>query len=469
MKTIKMLFSLLFFSLLTQQVYARQVIHVQGGRYNRVTVRAYDTLQIDGDLNIYPDDHLSTIYSTNNHRSPYVRREGSDHGYIKIENHGVLFVDGNIHIFGADDDDDKTVIEGDLVVSGSMRIDYNNHDDEEMKVENRGTTVVAGDLILNGARHLDDDEVFQFNNYGEMLVTGDFTTNDHVQLKTSSSHHHTSSKFFVTGESSFLPYSPNQHRHHDDDDDDEWSVIRRGHHHYDGQFFHIGHINEPVKNFMTHDFHPDNFASLIARHTQFLIDRFLGHVELPVEMVSFTTKVENDHVVIQWQTATEINADHFELRRSYNGKDWELVTDAIQAAGNSQTTLDYEFVDENIHSGHIIYQLKEIDFDGKGESWKCLVGFTSINQENLSEEIKIYPVPADQNVNVIMPQSKEKEVTFNMVFIGTGQRLNINESSNKMGDHHVLDVHAMQNGQYILNVVKGGQVIKREHLLIQHQ
>ncbi|NME71417.1 hypothetical protein [Flammeovirga aprica] len=466
MKNLNLLLSLVFILLLNHFTFASN-IEMRGGRYNRIIVKPYDVLHIRGDVDIYADDHLSTVYSNHNGQKPYIHRSGSDHGYIRVESHGTLIIDGNIHIHNNDDDDDKSVVEGDLIVKGSMTIDYNMHDDDEMKFENRGTMIVAQDLNLNGARKLDDDdELLQFYNYGELLVSGDLHTNSHVQIKTSTSHHY-HPRFFVVGDTRFEPQS-NGWSHHHDDDDDGWSVIKPHGHHYTTPFTHIGSINNAAANFMTRSNHVDNVEPLLAPHTVQLIHNYISSINLPVELTFFTAEVNNDGVVVKWETATEENVDHFELRRSYDGQHFEIITDNIQAAGNSNTTLEYEFMDMDAYQGHITYELKEVDFDGKAESWKSVVELKSQNKISEAASISIFPVPADKEVNVIMPSSKEQSVDFNLIFVGTGQIIPLRNNTMHDGDHHVLNVQDIHDGQYILNVIKNGHVIKREHMIIHH-
>ncbi|WP_044211737.1 T9SS type A sorting domain-containing protein [Flammeovirga sp. OC4] len=463
MKNLNLLLSLVFILLLNQFAFASN-IEMSGGRYNRITVKAYDVLHIRGDVDIYADDHLSTVYSNRNGQKPYNHRSGGDHGYIRVEPHGTLIIDGNLHIHNNDDEDDKSVVEGDLIVKGSMTIDYNTDDDEEMKFENRGTMIVAQDLNLNGARKLDDDdELLKFYNYGELLVSGDLHSSNHVQIKTSTSHHY-HPHFFVVGDTKFEQSYGGSHHH----DDDGWSVIQPHGHHYSSSFTHVGSINHAATTFMTRGNQVDNVEPLLTPHTLQLIHQYVSGIDLPVELTFFTAKVNNDEVTLQWETATEENVDHFELRRSYDGKHFELVADDIPAAGNSNTTLEYEFVDTDAHQGHITYELKEVDFDGKGETWKSIVELNSQNKISVAASISIYPVPADQKVNVDMPSSKEESVDFNLIFVGTGQIIPLRNKTIHEGDHHVLNVQDVHDGQYILNVIKNGHVIKRKHVIIHH-
>ncbi|MBB3700516.1 T9SS type A sorting domain-containing protein [Flammeovirga yaeyamensis] len=470
MKLLPFFMSILVFTF--SNLFAKQVIHHSGGRYNRVVVHDYDTLQIDGNLIIDANSNLPSLYSTYDHTSPSVRYHEGRHGYIRVKHGGVLFVTGNIIIVSVDEDD-ETKVEGDLVVGGDLTINYRIHgdDDEPMNFKNYGTTVVAGNLNLNGPTKLDEDETLRFYNYGEMLVMKNFTTHNHVQIRTGTDHHH-HPKLFVTGNTRFEGYT----RHHGDDD--EWSVIAPDHNHYKTPFTHVGTMDQRSQQFMTytHNHHSnvqqvDNLKPLIDPHTQFLIDRFLGQnhidISLPIEMETFTSKVKDDYVILHWATASESNSDHFELERSYDGQHYEKVRKDISAAGNSSVELKYNVIDNEVHNGHIYYRLSEVDFDGAVQSWS-----TEIIMRHLTETespIVIYPNPSDREINIDFSSNETNTLEIDLVAASTGQKINLFQVNDGMGNHHIINVENINNGQYVLLIFDHGRLIKRQHMIIQHQ
>lgn len=84
---------------------------------------------------------------------------------------------------------------------------------------------------------------------------------------------------------------------------------------------------------------------------------------LPIELVYFDGHAEKSGNYIEWQTKTETNNDFFTLERSTNGLNWELIA-IIPGAGNSNTTLDYEYTDSKYNSNLNYYRLKQTDYDG---------------------------------------------------------------------------------------------------------
>ena len=84
---------------------------------------------------------------------------------------------------------------------------------------------------------------------------------------------------------------------------------------------------------------------------------------LPVELSFFETKLDQEQVILNWQTASEQNNEGFEIERSADGRQWEMI--GFEAGqGNATQKHDYRFVDEKPMRGNNYYRLRQIDFDG---------------------------------------------------------------------------------------------------------
>jgi len=112
-----------------------------------------------------------------------------------------------------------------------------------------------------------------------------------------------------------------------------------------------------------------------------------GIVALPVELISFNTTLINNEVKLEWETGSEINNDRFEVERSKDGINWELLTTVI-GAGNSNTKLRYNIYDIMPYLGTSYYRLKQIDFDGSFSYSK-----TEVINNIKTLPVTIYPNP----------------------------------------------------------------------------
>lgn len=112
---------------------------------------------------------------------------------------------------------------------------------------------------------------------------------------------------------------------------------------------------------------------------------------LPVKLASFNIKSTNNTVALNWITAQEINAEVFEVERSFDGINWVTVGE-VAAKGNSWIPSNYSY-SEVIKSGSTFtYRLKMVDIDGKFE-YSPIVKIT-LNSIAVSGSVKTYPNPA---------------------------------------------------------------------------
>ena len=78
---------------------------------------------------------------------------------------------------------------------------------------------------------------------------------------------------------------------------------------------------------------------------------------LPVELTSFTAKAENNNVMLNWETATELNNLGFEIQRSKELNPlisgWHTLG-FVKGRGTSVTSSSYSFTDKNPYRGNNI-------------------------------------------------------------------------------------------------------------------
>jgi hypothetical protein len=83
---------------------------------------------------------------------------------------------------------------------------------------------------------------------------------------------------------------------------------------------------------------------------------------LPVTLTSFIVIKEGQSASLHWTTTMEANSDRFEIERSQNGKNWDLI--GVQKSNGESTSLkNYSFSDAKPLLGENLYRLKMIDRD----------------------------------------------------------------------------------------------------------
>lgn len=90
---------------------------------------------------------------------------------------------------------------------------------------------------------------------------------------------------------------------------------------------------------------------------------------LPVKLLHFVAFQNNEQIIIQWMTATEINCDKFRVEKSYDGSTYSEI-EILDGVGTSSNLNKYTVTDRNPKEGLQFYRLQQIDFDGKTVYYK---------------------------------------------------------------------------------------------------
>jgi hypothetical protein len=151
---------------------------------------------------------------------------------------------------------------------------------------------------------------------------------------------------------------------------------------------------------------------------------------LPIQLSSFTGSYSNGLATLNWQTSQELNSDHFELFRSYDGVDFTSVT-KIKSAGISNTIKNYSFQDHVSGSNHVYYRLKQVDKDGK-ESYSSTVSLSM--GANLGANI--FPNPFTNNFTVTINSAKTSVATLKIQNtsgqVVYSKNINLNKGNNSL-------------------------------------
>jgi Secretion system C-terminal sorting domain len=165
---------------------------------------------------------------------------------------------------------------------------------------------------------------------------------------------------------------------------------------------------------------------------------FYGAV-LPVELTKFEGKSTKQGNILTWQTASEKSSKEYVIEKSNNGKIFHPIG-IVKAAGNSISTLSYEFND-NKPSFLDYYRLRIVDLDGKETFSKTI---TLQNSKN--NEVKLYPNPVTDDLFI---ESEEVINTIN-VFNTLGQIVKKVEKVNEK--QFTLNMSDLQVGIYYVRI-----------------
>jgi len=175
-------------------------------------------------------------------------------------------------------------------------------------------------------------------------------------------------------------------------------------------------------------------------------EAFAGVNPLPVQLTAFLGKATSTGVALNWETASERNADYFEVQRAEGLTSEFRSLGQVKCAGNSAQAHAYQFTDAT--AGLHYYRLRQVDLDGT-ETFSPVVTVDA----GLAG-LTAYPTLATHTLNVIAPAG-----THLSVFNQQGKQVQVAEIAASQQQQQ-LDVSGLPGGVYFLRDTATGQVAR---------
>jgi hypothetical protein len=166
-------------------------------------------------------------------------------------------------------------------------------------------------------------------------------------------------------------------------------------------------------------------------------------VTTPVLFTYFNAACNDKGALLSWETATEENADYYEIQRSADGLTWKAI-DKVDAAGNSAIARQYQYLD--LDGGNVQYRLRQVDIDGK----ETYTAIRRTSCEGKSFSSTLYPVPARDKMTLVV--RSDRAVTTNLQILDMNGRMikQIRTNINNGNTNIIIDVNSLPQGEYML-------------------
>jgi len=183
---------------------------------------------------------------------------------------------------------------------------------------------------------------------------------------------------------------------------------------------------------------------------------------LPVSLSSYEADcLDNGAVAVRWTSISEVNASHYTVERSTDGYQWKQIRE-VEAAGNSNSELNYEILDFDIRGNEsTYYRLAQFDFDGTKE----ILGTTTLKCNSSQEGFELYPNPATDAVTIkIHGYSAEQRIDL-ILFDAQGQRIRTINKVNATGNVVSMDISKLAAGYYLIQLIDEEGKIETKRLI----
>jgi hypothetical protein len=183
----------------------------------------------------------------------------------------------------------------------------------------------------------------------------------------------------------------------------------------------------------------------------------------PVTLLQFHVKhLNQQQAQIQFSTSSEINASHFDIERSTDGRTFRKRI-RLAAKGHPETTTSYQTTDWlDANAPVYYYRLKMVDLDGR-YTHSAILSLSMNNDPTSDQSVITYPNPFSSHLNLIINHYTSEQATITLYSmdgrIVKQQKQLLYNGSNLIV---LLQLMELQRGAYLLEVKTGtGKKIKK--------
>jgi len=181
-----------------------------------------------------------------------------------------------------------------------------------------------------------------------------------------------------------------------------------------------------------------------------------GSNPLPVKLTSFSGSWQGSDALLQWQTASELNHDYFEVEKSANGINFSAM--GRVSGNNGNTTSNYSWLDIGAAGmSRVYYRLKIVSLSG-GVEYSDVVMLT--NDQSVKFLTRVSPNPFRDQVQLGLNLPAAGKVLVRITDI-TG-RVMVSRSIDAPRGFSTLilpEVSGLAGGTYVLNAMYDGQSV----------
>lgn len=172
---------------------------------------------------------------------------------------------------------------------------------------------------------------------------------------------------------------------------------------------------------------------------------------LPVELTSFTARAAGNVVNLNWETATEVDNNGFDVERNSTGT-WQKIG-FVEGHGTANSPKYYTFTDKFVTGNKIQYRLRQVDNDGTFEYSNVVEVELAPTTFSLDQN---YPNPFNPTTMIRFSLPTASVVTLN-VYNTLGEKVvTLLNGAMESGYHQVpFDAANLPSGLYLYEIKAG--------------
>ena len=210
--------------------------------------------------------------------------------------------------------------------------------------------------------------------------------------------------------------------------------------------FHVSTINGNISSIPGLNSINDNFGGCMVAPTQIT-------ATLPVKLMEFTARYDRTNVILNWESAQELNFSHYVIEKSNDGINYNEAA-LVFGAALEGSGAKYNYTDRSVQNqgGMIYYRLRMVDNDGKISY--SPVRIISLDQKKEQVSIHTFPNPVSEDLRIAIPMNWQgKKISYELIN-SNGQSILSREVSNG-SQTETISMRSAARGLYLIKVSCG--------------
>lgn len=177
-----------------------------------------------------------------------------------------------------------------------------------------------------------------------------------------------------------------------------------------------------------------------------------SNLALPVELTTFDALAAGHDVLLNWETASEVNNAGFEVEHRYFDGPFEHIN-FVEGYGTTNQPKTYTFRAEQLEAGRHYFRLKQVDYDGTFEYSPEIE--VSVELPGTFELSNVYPNPFNPQAqfSLIVARAQQARVE---VYDAQGRRVALLHNGTVEANElyrFTFDAHTLPSGLYLVRVL----------------
>lgn len=187
---------------------------------------------------------------------------------------------------------------------------------------------------------------------------------------------------------------------------------------------------------------------------------------LPVKYSSFDAAAANNVVTLNWVTEQEINNNHFEVERSFDGANFNTIAYVLDgfATGSQKSYKVKDNAAELASKAVVYYRLKQIDNNGRVTYSNVLT--VRLQSKTSDVKMQVSPNPFVESLNIQFTSTENNKAQVQLLTV-TGQKVFTQQATVTKGSNsiQVQGLAKLVPGMYIAQLIVNGSVIDNQKII----